>query len=69
MMPEKTGYEVCEALRKDPNTESVFVLFLSARGSSISEMTGKKMGGNDYMVKPFEPAELRAKVKEALGLK
>ncbi len=69
MMPGKTGYEVCEELKRDPDTSDIFVLFLSARGSFISEQTGKIKGGNEYMVKPFEPAELRKKVKNALGLK
>jgi len=68
MMPGKTGYEVCEELRNDPDMKDVYILFLSARGSAVSEMTGKMKGGDAYMVKPFEPAELRKKVKEALKL-
>ena len=68
MMPDKTGYEVCEELKNDPETSDIYVLFLSARGSSISEKTGKVKGGNEFMTKPFEPPELREKVKKALGI-
>ena len=68
MMPGKTGYEVCEELRKDPDMQDIYILFLSARGSAVSEMTGKMKGEDAYMVKPFEPADLRKKVKEALKL-
>ena len=66
MMPGKTGYEVCEELRKDPDMRDIYILFLSARGSAVSEMTGKMKGGNEFMVKPFEPADLRKRVKNAL---
>ena len=59
---------VCEELKKDPLTKDVFVMFLTARGKAASERTGKQKGGDDFMVKPFEPRELREKVKKALGV-
>jgi two-component system, OmpR family, alkaline phosphatase synthesis response regulator PhoP len=68
MMPGKIGYDVCEELKKDPTTSRAFVIFLSARGSPLAERTGKLRGGDDYMTKPFEPGELRDKVKKALKL-
>jgi len=69
MIPGKTGYEVCEELKKDPQTKNVFVLFLSARGKAASQLTGKTKGGDEFMTKPFEPGELRRMVRKALGAK
>lgn len=65
MMPGKTGYEVCEALKKNPATCNTYVIFLSARGSPISEKTGKMKGGNEFLIKPFDPEILKAKVRDA----
>ena len=66
MMPEKTGYEVCEELRRNPETKDVYVLFLGARGSGIAEKTGKVKGGDAFMTKPFEPDDLLDRVKKIL---
>jgi len=68
MMPGKIGYEVCEELRKDPDTKNAYVIFLSARGRAASEWTGKQKGGNEFMTKPFEPKELRERVRKALRI-
>jgi len=67
MMPGKVGYQVCEEIKADPETEHAYVIFLSARGRALSEMTGKKKGGDAFMTKPFEPRELLDMVKKALG--
>ena len=69
MIPGKTGYEVCEELKRDPRTKNTFVLFLSARGKAASQLTGKTKGGDEFMTKPFEPSELRRVVRKALGMK
>ena len=66
MMPEKTGYEVCEELRKNPETAKSYVLFLSARGSPVAEKTGKIKGGNEFLVKPFDPEILRRKINDII---
>jgi len=67
MMPKKVGYEVCEEIKNDPETEHAYVIFITARGTSVAEKAGESSGGDDFMVKPFEPAELRERVKKALG--
>ena len=67
MIPGKTGYEVCEELKKDPDTKNTYVLFLSARGKAASVMTAKTKGGDEFMTKPFEPKELREKVLKVLS--
>lgn len=66
MMPGKVGYQVCEELKADAATRGIYIIFLSARGKPLAEMTGKMRGGDDFMVKPFEPAELRARVAKGL---
>jgi len=68
MMPGMVGYKVCEQLKSDPETKDVYVLFLTARGSPLAEMTGKLKGGDAYMTKPFDPMELTDHVLKALGL-
>lgn len=69
MMPGKMGYEVCEEIRKDPEIKNTIVFFLSSRTSPSSEVAAKQAGGDLWLYKPFEPSELREKVKEALGIK
>lgn len=66
MMPEKTGYEVCEELRKNPEIANSYIIFLSARGSPIAEKTGIIKGGNEFLVKPFDPEILKKKVNSIL---
>jgi len=68
MMPGKTGYVVCEELKADPATKHIFVLFMTARGSPLAQATANQRGGDGFMAKPFEPAQLRDKVKKALGI-
>ena len=68
MMPDKWGYSVCEELKQDPDTKDTRVLFLTARRSAPSQRLGEIRGGDDYIIKPFTPNELREKVKKLLGL-
>ena len=68
MMPDKWGYEVCEELRKEPETKDALILFLTARGSMPSKKMGEIKGGDEYMVKPFKPKELKQAVKKLLGM-
>ena len=67
MMSDKWGYSVCEELKKDPETKDAVIMFLTARKSPASKKMGEIKGGDEYMVKPFVPAELREKVKRLLG--
>lgn len=67
MMPGMSGYQVCKELKANPETKNAYVLFLSARGGEISEMTVDISGGDDFMTKPFDPKTLGMKVKQALG--
>ncbi len=66
MMPRMSGYEVCEALRADPATAAIPVLFLSARGDAERVKQGLRAGGDDYLPKPFDPEELELRIRALL---
>lgn len=63
MMPKLDGYEVCKRIKQKSNTP---VIMLSARGEEIDKLFGFEIGVDDYMVKPFSPKELMARVKVVL---
>lgn len=66
MMPEMDGYAFVEQVRKDPRTNWIPVLFLSAKGQSQDRVKGLNTGADIYMVKPFEPEELVSQVEASL---
>ncbi len=63
MMPGKDGMEVLKEIRKRSN---VPVIMLTARGETLDKILGLEFGADDYMVKPFEPKELVARIKAVL---
>jgi len=63
MLPRVDGWEVCRRLRK---TSDVPILMLTARGEEIDRVSGLTLGADDYVVKPFSPRELVARVKAIL---
>jgi len=63
MIPEMDGWEVCRRLRRDSD---VPVIMLTARGEEIDRVAGLTLGADDYVVKPFSPRELVARVKAVL---
>jgi DNA-binding response OmpR family regulator len=67
MMPEKNGYEVCQAVRADPALADTKIVMLSAKGRDIEVAKGLELGADAYVTKPFSTRELMAKVKEMLG--
>ncbi len=62
-LPDGTGFEVCKTIRK---TSTVPVIFLTARNAELDRVLGLELGGDDYLVKPFSPRELTARVKAIL---
>jgi two-component system, OmpR family, alkaline phosphatase synthesis response regulator PhoP len=66
MMPEVDGWEVCRAIRKNPSTEMIPVIFLTARDSEIDEVVGLELGADDYIRKPVKMRTFLARVKRAL---
>lgn len=69
MMPDLDGYEVCRRLKKDPATAEIPVIFLTARVESEDLVEGFEAGAVDYVRKPFQQAELLARVRLHLELK
>ena len=63
MLPEMDGYQVCGEIRK---ISSVPIIMLTARGETFDKVLGLEMGADDYIVKPFDPKELMARVKAVL---
>jgi CheY-like chemotaxis protein len=61
-MPKMNGYEVCRAIKANPETSHIVVMFVSARGSVEERMEGYAVGAEDYIVKPFGQGELTTKL-------
>ena len=66
MMPAMDGLEVCRRLRQDPATTSLPIVMLTAKGEEVDRVLGLEIGADDYVVKPFSPKELLARVRAVL---
>lgn len=66
MIPELDGLEVCRRLRREPETASVPIIMLTAKGDEVDRIVGLEIGADDYVVKPFSPKELVARVRALL---
>lgn len=62
VMPDQSGFAVCEALQADPATKHMRVIFISALANTPAKVMGFETGGHDYLTKPFNPGELAARV-------
>ncbi|WP_339515710.1 response regulator [Pseudomonas sp. RL_15y_Pfl2_60] len=69
MMPGMDGYEVCRALKQNPRTENIPVIFLTAKSEIADEQLGFDLGAVDYITKPISPPIVMARVKSHLQLK
>jgi two-component system, sensor histidine kinase and response regulator len=69
MMPDMDGFEVCRRLKADPRTKAIPVIFITAMEEESDESYGLKVGGIDYIIKPFRPLIVRARVRNHLELK
>ena len=67
LMPRMDGWEVARALKSDPATAEVPVMFLTSRGQEHDVLEGFDSGAVDYMVKPFSPRELQVRVRAVLA--
>ena len=68
MMPEMTGFEVLEALKKNPESERIPVIMLTARAQDADVLKGWQGGVECYLTKPFNPMELIAFVKRIFAM-
>ena len=67
MMPGKTGFEVCQAVRGDDSLAEVKIVMLTAKGRETDMAKGKALGVDAYIVKPFSTRELAEKVRSMLA--
>ena len=63
MMPKIDGFEVCRVIRK---TSNVPIIMITARGEDFEKIMGLEIGADDYIVKPFSPGEIMARIKAIL---
>ena len=68
MMPKKSGFEVCEALRANPEKAGLQVVMLTAKGRETEVAKGLAIGADAYVTKPFSTKDLVLKVKGMLGM-
>ena len=66
MLPGIDGLEVCRTLRRSEKTSSIPIIMLTAKGTETDIVVGLELGADDYIVKPFSPRELIARVKAIL---
>jgi DNA-binding response OmpR family regulator len=66
-MPRMNGYEACKAIKADEKTKGIPVVFLSAKGQEAEIQAGMQAGAVEYMVKPFSPDQLTARVQVVLA--
>jgi len=67
MMPKKSGYEVCEAVRRNPERAGLKIVMLTAKGRETEIAKGLALGADAYITKPFSTKDLVAKVRSVLG--
>ncbi|HIK44934.1 MAG TPA: response regulator transcription factor [Leptolyngbyaceae cyanobacterium M65_K2018_010] len=67
LMPEMDGFELCRQVRASPRDQLLPFIFLSSLGTVSDRVQGHLIGADDYLVKPFHPQELMAKVQAAIA--
>ncbi|MBI5700325.1 response regulator [Candidatus Saganbacteria bacterium] len=67
MLPKMDGFEVCRKIKSDEAFKKIPIIMLSARAQDSDKQKGKEVGGDGYIVKPFESQELLDKIKGFLG--
>lgn len=66
MLPGMDGIEVCSGLRADPRTAGIGIIMVTAKGEESDKVLGLGIGADDYVVKPFSPREIIARIKAVL---
>ncbi|MEF3698666.1 response regulator transcription factor [Desulfolutivibrio sp.] len=68
MMPKLNGYEVCQRVKEDGDTQACRIVLLTAKGQEVDRKQGLEMGATMYMTKPFDPDEVLKVARDLLGL-
>jgi DNA-binding response OmpR family regulator len=66
MMPRKNGYEVCQAIKADPELRHIPIIMLSAKGQEVEVLKGLGLGASAYVTKPFGNAEILEAIRAVL---
>ena len=66
MLPRINGFEVCQRLKQDEATSSIPIIMLTAKGETSDKIEGIEIGADDYVTKPFNLDELKARIKAVL---
>jgi len=67
VMPKMDGFEVCRQLKKDPQTQEIPIIMLTAKGQEVDKEKARQLGASDYITKPFSPSALLTSVEEILA--
>ena len=67
MMPRKNGYEVCQAIRANPEWKAIRIIMLTAKGREVEREKGLALGADNYITKPFSTQEVVERVRELLA--
>jgi two-component system OmpR family response regulator len=67
MLPEMSGIEICQALKSDPATQAIPVIFLTARTQPAEMKEGLRLGAVGYLAKPFDPMTLVGQINEIIS--
>jgi putative two-component system response regulator len=66
MLPEMSGFDICKALKADPETKSIPIIFLTARSMPSEIQEAMKLGALGYLAKPFDPMTLVGQINQIL---
>ena len=66
MIPERNGFDVCQAIRANPDWQAVKIVMLTAKGREIEREKGMALGADDYITKPFSTREVVRRVRQLL---
>jgi sigma-B regulation protein RsbU (phosphoserine phosphatase) len=69
MMPVKNGYDVCRLIKENESTQDIPVIFLTAKNDAVDKIHGLALGAVDYITKPFDPVEVKARAETHLRLR